>query len=122
MSRAARSLFAFGIYGVVAGLAIIAVPSRFLSATHLPTSPEGWMRVVGILAMVVGTYDISIARAECLPLIRASVLVRFGFAAGAVVLFVTGQMPASAVLLGAVDVSGATWTILALKRDGVPVV
>jgi hypothetical protein len=115
MSKAAKSLFIFGIYAVLIGLAFLAVPDALISLLHLPPISSGWARAIGLLVLVIGTYDIISARSEVLPLIKASVLVRFGFALGISALVATGQMPAAAMPLGLIDAAGAIWTHLALK-------
>ena len=116
MSRSARSLFIFGIYVLVIGVAFIVAPGFLSSLLRLPPATVGWPRVIGLLALVIGAYDIVGSRAECLPYIRASVPVRFGFAAGTAFLFALGQLPATILLLGATDVAGALWTAFALKQ------
>lgn len=116
MSRSARSLFIFGIYIVVTGAAFIVAPGSLSALLQLPPATVGWGRVIGLLALVIGAYDIAGSRAECLPYIRASVPVRFGFATGTVLLVAFGQMPATILLLGATDIAGALWTAFALKQ------
>ena len=111
MTKAAKSLFIFGIYAVLAGLAFVAVPEALISTLHLPAISSGWARAIGL----IGTYDIVSARAESMPLIRASVFVRLGFAVGITLLVIVGQMPISTMPLGAIDAAGAIWTAFALK-------
>lgn len=115
MSRPARSLFIFGIYVLVVGAAFVVVPEPIVSLLRLPPATAGWARVVGLLALVIGSYDVIGARAECMPYIRSSVFVRCGFAAGTAVLVGLNQMPMTLLLLGATDIAGALWTLAALK-------
>ncbi len=115
MTKAARSLFFFGIYALITGTAFLVAPATLLSLMQLPAMPNGWARVVGILALVIGTYDIIAARAGFLPFIKATVWVRFAFAGAAVLLYLFGQMPVSVIALGAVDAAGAIWTSIALN-------
>lgn len=115
MSRAARSLFVFGIYVAAVGVAFIAAPDPLMRVLALPPATAGWARVVGLLAVVIGAYDIVGARAGCAPYIRASVPVRLFFASGTILLVLLGQMPVTVVLLGATDIAGAVWTFVALR-------
>ncbi len=115
MSRAARSLFVFGIYIVVVGLALVAAPDFLMRLLRLPPATAGWARIVGLLTIVLGSYDITGSRAECRPYIRASVPLRLGFAAGTIVLVLAGQMPVTVALLGSTDIAGALWTSFALR-------
>jgi hypothetical protein len=115
MSRAAFSLFVFGSYVAVSGIVILAVPRLLMSALHLPAAADGWVRLVGLLALVIGAYDTVGGRAGLLPYIRASVWVRFGFAGGTIALVTAGQMPPVLLAFGAADAAGAVWTMLALR-------
>jgi hypothetical protein len=116
MSRPARTLFAFGLYVVLTGLIFLTVPDVLIATLRLPPSPPGWPRIVGILALVIGTYDLVGSHSECLPYIKASVAIRFAFAAAMTILFLTRQMPVTVVAFGAVDAAGAVWTWATLKK------
>lgn len=115
MSRSARSLFVFGIYVIAVGVAFIAAPDPLMRILRLPPATAGWARVVGLLAVVIGCYDVIAARAACLPYIRASVVVRFGFAGGTVLLVLFGEMPPTLLVLSATDVASAIWTAVTLR-------
>lgn len=119
MTRAARSLFAFGIYVVVVGVLFVSAPATMVSLLQLPLAPTGWGRMIGLLALVIGAYDVVAARAECTPYIRASIPVRFAFATATVLLVVSGEMPATLLPLGAIDAAGALWTAFALRGSAV---
>lgn len=82
---------------------------------RLPPATVGWTRVIGLLTIVIGAYDVTGSRAECLPYIRASIPVRFFFAGGTIVLVLLGQMPLTVALLGATDIAGAIWTWASLR-------
>ncbi|HEX2779212.1 MAG TPA: hypothetical protein VHM30_06925 [Gemmatimonadaceae bacterium] len=116
MSAAARSLFVFGLYAVLAGLGLILVPATVLGLLGFPPTADGWVRVVGVLAVCVGAYHVVAARNELQPYLRASVPVRIGFAAGLAALVGTGRMPRALLLLAAVDLLGALWTAFALRQ------
>lgn len=122
MRPAARSLFVFGIYVLVTGVAFIVAPDAIKSLLGLPPATAGWLRIIGLLALVIGAYDVVASRAECRPYIAASVYVRFGFATGVALLVVTHEMPLTLLALGAIDVAGALWTMAALRSKGAAVV
>jgi hypothetical protein len=56
MSRSARSVFAFGVYLVAVGLALVALPNTLLALLRFPATHEIWPRVVGVLALVLAYY------------------------------------------------------------------
>ncbi len=117
MSTPARSLFVFGIYAVLAGLGLLLAPSIILNLLRFPPAADGWVRVVGALAIAVGAYHMIAARSESMSYLRGSVPVRIGFAFGLALLVATAQMPRALLLLAAIDLGGALWTGVAL-RDG----
>jgi hypothetical protein len=116
MSAAARSLFVFGLYAVVAGLGLVVAPAMVLGILGFPAASDGWVRVVGVLAVCVGSYHIVAARNELTPYLRASVPVRLGFALGLGALVAAGLMPRALLLFAAIDLLGAVWTAWALRR------
>ena len=120
MSAAAKSLFAFGIYAVAAGAGLALMPNVVLATLTFPAAADGWIRVVGVLAVFVGIYHMVAARNELRPYIAASVWVRIAFALALATLVVASLMPAPLLILAAVDVAGAIWTALALRDRGAP--
>lgn len=117
MTKSGKSLFYFGIYAALTGLLFIVSPETLTSLAQLPSIPTGWASVIGLLALVIGSYDIFCGQANISALIKVSVYVRLGFALGTVLLFISGQMPVSILLFGGVDALGALWTFLALKSE-----
>ena len=115
MSKAAKSLFVFSLYAIVMGLAFLAVPEMLISILQLPPLSSGWARAIGLLVLVIGVYENVSARSESLPMIKASVYARFGFALGMLILIGVGQMPVAALPLALIDAAGASWTQFALK-------
>jgi len=115
MSRATTSIRVFAIYLVFLGATLIAAPDLVLAPFGFPHSPEVWVRVVGVLAAVLGLYYFVAARFELVPFYRATIVGRiFVFLSfGALALF--GFSPPSLVLFGAVDLAGAVWTALSLR-------
>jgi hypothetical protein len=116
MSPAAKSLFVFGIYAVAAGAGLTLMPGLVLQTLGFPPAQDGWVRVVGALAIVVGAYHIVGARNNLLPYIRASVWGRIGFAVLLGSLVVSSVMTMSLLLFAAIDLAGAVWTAIALRR------
>ena len=117
MTRAGNSLFWFGIFIFLTGLLFAVIPQSIISLMKLPEIPTNWARFIGLIVMVIGTYDMICGRWDVIPFIKASVFVRFGFALGTILFFVLGQMPATILLFGAADALGAIWTILALRSE-----
>ena len=117
-AAAARSLHAFGCYLVLAGLPFLAMPALALALLGLPPPAEPWVRLVGVLALALGTGDIVAARSGDGPYARWSVWRRLGAAAAMAALVALGLAPAPVLLLAAVDAAAAGWTAWTLRRGG----
>lgn len=119
MTHAGKTLVYFGAYVLITGLIVLASPATFVQLLKLPEIPVGWGRVIGLLVCVIGCYDVLIGRNDIVVLMRASVFLRFFFAAGVVALIATREMNLAALPLGVIDALTALWTMWALKRDDV---
>lgn len=118
MSKAARSLLVFGIYLIALGLFLLIAPNTLITLFGLPAVNDVWIRVVGMLIVLLAFYDIQAARKEMTDFFRWSVVAR-----ASVIVFFAGFVLADLVkpvllLFGGVDLVAATWTRLALRRDG----
>lgn len=115
-SAAARSLWAFGAYLLVAGALLIVAPALLLAPLGIAAPQDVWVRLAGLLAMCLGAGDVMVARHALLPMIQLSVW-RRGLAAAVIVAFVvTALAPPALGLFALVDAAAALWTALALRR------
>ena len=119
MSRAARSVFVFGLYLVVVGFALILFPNPLFSVLRLPASHEVWPRVVGVLALVLAHYYVQAARHEVVAFFRWTVSARIMVFVVFALFVLLGVAPVPLAVLGAVDLSAALWTALALRPSAV---
>jgi len=76
MSKAARSLFVFGIYLVALGLFLLIAPNTLITLFGLPETHDVWIRVVGMLLLFLAFYDIQAARHGITSFFRWSVVAR----------------------------------------------
>jgi hypothetical protein len=116
MSRAGRTLLVYGIYLVVAGLGFVLIPNVLLRLFGFPATVEPWIRTTGLLAAIVGYFDIQAARHELTPFFGWSVHARgalFVVFVGLVMLRLARPM---LLLCGTIDLLSAAWTYLALRR------
>jgi len=117
MTKAARSVFWFGLYLVALGLALIVAPNVLIGLFGFPPTNEPWIRIAGVLAFVLGFYYIQCGRAEVRRFFELTVPARL-----AVVAFFAAFVMlslASPILLAfaSVDLAGTLWTALALRTD-----
>jgi uncharacterized membrane protein len=118
MTKAARSLLAFGIYLIALGFFLLIAPNTLITLFGLPAVNDVWIRVVGMVLVLFAFYDIQAARKEMTDFFRWSVVAR-----ASVIVFFAGFVLAGLVkpillLFGGVDLAAAIWTQLALRTDG----
>ena len=117
MSRAAKSLFVFGIYLCGLGLILLLVPNLILQAFGVPPTNEVWIRINGMFVLCLSFYYVQAARNELAIFIRWTVWTRVAviFYFAAFVLLVSA--PKALLLFGLIDLLSALWTWLALRKD-----
>ena len=115
MSRAARSILAFGIYCIAVGTVLILVPNTFTAVVGLEPAREPYIRALGVVVMTLGFYYIAAARAEAVVFFRWTTWGRPFVLAAFIGLVLAGVAPPVLILFGAVDAAGAVWTYLALR-------
>lgn len=115
MSRAAVSVFVFGIYLLFLGITLIVVPNILLSVFGIPATNEVWLRVVGMLVLLLGYYDIMAARRELTDFFRWSVYARASVIVFFTVFVLLEFVSPMLILFGTFDLLGSIWTGLALR-------
>ena len=115
MSKSATSIFVFGLYLCALGAVLILAPNTLLPVFGFPSTTEVWIRVLGVVASVLGTYYVQAARHELVPFFHATIwgraFVMLSFAAFALMRLA----PPTLVLFGVTDALGALWTATALR-------
>jgi hypothetical protein len=117
MSRAARSILIFGVYIVVVGVLLSTAPHVLLGPLGFPDPQEPWIRVLGVVVIVLGSYYVQAARQEVTSFFRWTIRGRIGILAGFSLLVVAGQVAPALILFGVVDAAGAAWTALELRAS-----
>jgi hypothetical protein len=115
MTKSAFSSFAWGLYLMVAGSGFLFIPNVLLPLFGLPTTTEVWIRVIGLLVVILGYYYIHCARTNAMPFIQITVPGRIVFALGLVALVLMGFSAPGLIMIGVVDTLGAMWTWRALR-------
>ncbi len=117
MSASAKSVLVFGVYLVGMGAGLLFIPNFVLNVLGFPATGDIWVRVVGVLALLIAFYYIQAARTELRPFFGWTVFARIAafmcFAAFAVL----GLAGPVMLLLGSVDLAGAIWTGVALGKS-----
>ena len=116
LSTPAQSVLVFGVYLLLLGALLVLAPNFLLGLFGIPPTTEVWIRVAGMLVLILGAYYSLAAVAEVRAFMRWSVPIRLCVLLFFVSFVVTGLAPAVLIIFGLVDVAGAGWTAWALRR------
>lgn len=110
-----RSLYVFSAYLVIVGVGLLAVPNALLPLAGLPRTNESWVRIAGMIILLLASYHVQAARHEQVEYLRWSVYARSTVILflGAFVLF--GLASPAILPFGLIDLSSAIWTALELR-------
>lgn len=114
MSRVARTVLYFGWYLVILGAWLALFPNTLLSVFGVPPTSEVWIRLLGIVAVIVGYFYIQAARHDLTAFFRLTLHSRpFAFVTftGLVVL---GLAPTPLLVFAVIELLGTAWTWRAL--------
>jgi glycopeptide antibiotics resistance protein len=116
MSKAARTIQVWSFYVLGLGLILMIVPNFLLSMFGFPTTDEVWIRVVGVLALLLAYYYYNASKLEMTELFRWSVNGRIPIIIVFIIFVLLQLAPPQLILFGAVDLAGALWTRAALRE------
>jgi len=117
MSKSAQSLFVFGIYLFTIGIIFIIIPNVFLRLFFFPETNEVWLRVVGMLLLILGFYDCMAAKTEMKQFFQWSVYARAPVLPFFIIFVALGFAPPMLIVFGVIDGAAALWTHLALRSE-----
>jgi hypothetical protein len=120
MTRAGRSVFAFSLYLLALGITLLVMPNTLLRAFGMEETTEVWIRVVGMLVILLGYYYNGAARRGYTAFFHWTVYARFSVLAFFIAFVLFELAPPTLVLFGAIDAVAATWTLVALRYDEGP--
>ena len=116
MTAAARSVYYFGFYLYVMGITLIAIPNLFLTTLQLPETNEVWIRIVGVVALCLGYYYHRTGVQNNTAFFKLTIPTRM-FVFLCFTTFVILKYTSPILIgIGAIDLLGAIWTMVALKK------
>ena len=117
MSAAAKSVFAWGLYLFAVGALFLLAPNVALPLFGFAPATDIWIRMVALLALILGYFYVRASRAELTPLFRWKVQ-GHAFGVLCMLVFVLLRLaPPALLLFAAADAVGAGWTWLALRQS-----
>ena len=118
MSKAALSIFVYGLYALGAGLTFLFASNVALPMYGMEPAADHWILTVSILTLGLSYYYITAAREENLGFFRMSWKGRTWFFTATLVTVLLGKAPVGMIAVGATDLVLAGWTFWALRQDG----
>jgi hypothetical protein len=116
MSKGARTIQVWSFYVLGLGLILLIVPNLLLGLFGFPATDEVWIRVAGVLVLLLAYYYYNAARLELTALFEWSVNGRIPIIIVFTLFVLLRLAPPQLILFGAVDLAGALWTRSALRR------
>jgi len=119
MSRAAMSIFIFGIYVIILGIIFLFVPEIMFLMLAYPTPPDIVSRIIGMVFLFLAYLYIRAALDEegmtkfFMWTVHTRALVIIFFSIFAALQLVNPLI----IMFGVVDIAGALWTFWALRKD-----
>jgi hypothetical protein len=117
MSKSAQSLFVFSIYLFILGLILLVIPNVLLNLFSLPETNEVWIRVVGMLVLLLGFYDFQASKNGMIKFFQWSVYARAVVPIFFIVFVLLDFAPPILILFGVIDAVAALWTHLSLRSE-----
>ena len=117
MLNVARSITVFGIYLLISGLSLVFIPNVLLPLLGIAPAVEVWIRVVGLLAAILGFYFLYSVRHADRHFFRATLYARLMFFTGLALFVIAGWGSPALLAFGLIDLAGAAWTWLALRAS-----
>jgi len=117
MSRSARSVFVFSVYLYLLGFVLVVTPDTLLRIFKFPETDGLWIRVVGMLVIILGFYYSHVARAELRPFFVWTVIARTSVLLFFIAFVIAGLAPPALILFGVIDFAGAMWTLFAIRSE-----
>ncbi|WP_421828633.1 hypothetical protein [Larkinella sp.] len=118
MSKSAKTVLYFSYYLFIIGLELTFIPNLFTKIAQLPDAHEPYIRVVGVLAFILGLYYYQAAKNDLTPLLKVTVLGRSIYFVAAVGFVFFSIAPPVFIAFGFIDLLGALWTGRVLKQEG----
>ena len=121
MSEAAKSIYFFSFWVLFNGIALLLIPEFFLGLLGVDESAAIVARIFGMVLLYLAFYYFMAGRqGQMTDFYRWTTYTRPTALIFAIIFFVTGQVSWLLIPFVMIDLLGALWTHLALKKDARP--
>jgi hypothetical protein len=116
MTSTAKSVFYYSFYMLGMGSSLLFFPNIILGLFSFEPTSDIWIRVLGLFAFCAGILYFYCGRTNQTGFFRISVTERIVFFLGMVGIVLFLRVDPLIALIGSVDLFGAIWTALTLRR------
>jgi hypothetical protein len=116
MTSAAKSIFYYSFYMLGMGLGLLFIPNLILGVFSFETTNDVWIHILGLFAFCAGMLYFYCGHTNQIGFFRISVFERIVFFLGMVGIVLFLQANPMLALIGSVDLFGAIWTAVTLRR------
>ena len=117
MRKIYKSMYGQMAYVIVAGLQLLFIPNMLLGLFGFAPTSEPWIRVLGMLVLVLAFYYNAMARHGNDHVVRATVYGRLVFCAGLVVFVLLGIAQPPLIGFALLETGLALWTWRELRSS-----
>jgi hypothetical protein len=116
MTAAAKSVYYFGFYLYLVGATLIFIPNIFLTTLRMPETNDVWIRVLGVIVSLLGFYYHQTGAKNISAFFPLTIPTRIMVFTVFLVFVILKMASPMMIGIGAVDLAGAVWTFMALKK------
>jgi hypothetical protein len=110
-------VFVFSVYLYLLGFVLVVTPDTLLRIFKFPETDGLWIRVVGMMVIILGFYFSHVARAEIRPFFVWTVIARTSVLLFFIAFVIAGLAPPALILFGVIDFAAAMWTLFAIRSE-----
>jgi len=116
MTPIAKSIFYYSFYMMGTGLGLLFIPNMILGVFGFAPTNDIWIRILGLFAFCAGMLYFYCGCTNQTGFFRISVIEQVVFFLGVVGIVLFLRINPLLVLIGSVDLFGAIWTTLTLRK------
>ena len=116
MTSTAKSIFYYSFYMLGMGLGLLFTPGLILGVFGFDATNDIWIHVLGLFAFCVGMLYFYCGRTNQTGFFRVSIIERIIFFFGMLGIVLFLQADPMLALIGGVDLFGAIWTAVTLRK------
>lgn len=118
MKGIALSIRIYSFYMMGTGLGLLFIPNVIIGLFGFAPSYDVWIRMLGLLSLVAGSYYFYCSNYDLLPFFRITVVGRYVFTAVEILFVLLGFAPVPMLLFAALEGAGAAYTHYELRKAG----